>query len=845
MLPNGLKGKLLVRFSPENDYGESVFYCTDGTEVKSVKAGKYWETNGEFNSEFGFRFKIENISAPHLMVFAYPDDKRRYMAVSDCMSYDLNMGVSTGGAYPLSNEIKTESVIFWPRMAEENVSFVTMNEGDPAALAYLEIYELENLPEAEINAPEGFRKTGFQFEDPCGCSVSLGAKTFDEWHNRVIQYMKFTGQNELYYPVNWYHGPWWPSETQPSDCFACCLTEDRKKYGIVSASPSDWVEEIMTAFDENGFEFTPTFTLIRLGTLMENRSMDKQKIYDGEDTYLNMRGDNEMQVSVNDWTLAYNARHFKRLLEEAVQNDHVLNFWYKDLAYGERINFFGCGPMFNPLHPVVQSAVKEYICEFARRYKKHKSFNRISINVWHSSMLWYANLFFGYDDYSVSLYEKERGLDFGFAKNDCGRFKKRYELLTGEKYKEDWIEWRCEKITLFIKEISEAIRQVRQDLKFALNFWNEMTKGVLIGGPNPNTQLYSRPSDYVFLREAGMDLNKLGCIEGVEICVENNHQRDITVGFTKNGNKPGIEAGFMFRDFDFLDDARIAAVKKADNPTAFIFNCWEESWGKVRDYIDIDTENIPYYVKDEKRGKDLVVYESTSDKHTPKFWYDWQIVIVSAFPPAPYYMEYYAHSLADFDALNITSGGLYLDTAHSEELLNFTKEYRRLPSVKFNDTGYEDPVTVRYAVYKGKKYIYVVNKSPVKATAEIAFDKISEVLRPGVNAVLHVKNVVSALDPFELRVYVTQQNAEIQDINIRVSDTKAALLEELAAKAIGDLKNNEGLVKGVSETLEKLTVALKEKKYALIYHILTGFVVNKVKEKENAYNRSDYLHCKG
>ena len=80
---------------------------------------------------------------------------------------------------------------------------------------------------------------------------------------------------------------------------------------------------------------------------------------------------------------------------------------------------------------------------------------------------------------------------------------------------------------------------------------------------------------------------------------------------------------------------------------------------------------------------------------------------------------------------------------------------------------------------------------------------------------------------------------------MRVSDEKAALLEELAAKAIGELKNNEGLVKGVSETLGKLTAALKEKKYALIYHILTGFVVNKVKEKENEYDRSDYLHCKG
>ena len=285
MLPEGFSGRLLVRFSPENIYDKEWYYDTGDVQVQSLNGENYWEASERVNSEFGFRFAIENMKSPHLMVFAYPDNKRRYMGVSDCMSYDLNMGISTGGVFPLSNEIKVQTLVFWPRTNLENVSFVTMAEGNPAAIAYVEIYELSELPSADIISPDGFRKIGFQFEDPCGYSNSLGATTFEQWRNRVIEYMKFTGQNELYYPVNWYHGPTWPSKTQPADQICLCLAENRRAYGILTKEPYDWVEELMAEFDSNSFEFSPSFTLARLGTLMEGRTYDVEDVYNGADTY--------------------------------------------------------------------------------------------------------------------------------------------------------------------------------------------------------------------------------------------------------------------------------------------------------------------------------------------------------------------------------------------------------------------------------------------------------------------------------------------------------------------------------------------------------------------------------
>ena len=38
--------------------------------------------------------------------------------------------------------------------------------------------------------------------------------------------------------------------------------------------------------------------------------------------------------------------------------------------------------------------------------------------------------------------------------------------------------------------------------------------------------------------------------------------------------------------------------------------------------------------------------------------------------------------------------------------------------------------------------------------------------------------------------------------------------------------------------------SVKEKHYARMYHVLTGFVVNKVKEENGTFNDEDYLHCK-
>ena len=834
MILDTQKGKLIAAFHCEEGDMLTIdkFYCSEGTSVKETPIGKYWETNGDFNSEFGFRFHVENVNKPHLLRFRYPDDKKRYMAVSDCLGYDYSTAISTGGVYPFSNEIKTVEMIVWPRMEWSFICFVTMNEGNPAALTSMEIYELEELPKGpELPVCDEYRTMGIQFEDPCGRCDSLGAKSYREWNEKMIAYMKASGQNELCYPVNWYHGPQYPSKTQPADMCESFLEANGRMFSRVTTMPTDWVEEILTEFDKNDLFFNASFTLVRLGTLLQNMQIDEEAIKAGADTYNNMRYDNRVQNAINDWTALYNARNYKKLLKRAKETDNVMRFGEIELAWGEWMTDVGVGPMFNPIHPIVQNTVKEYLVEFAQRYKGHKSLRCMSINVWHSSLLWFADLRFGYDDYTVGLFEKENGIDLGIEKRDRERFSRRYEALT-KKHKERWIEWRCEKITQFIKELVRTIREVNPNIKVCLTYWNEMVKPSVLGMQS-NWQLYARPNDYEFLRMAGMDIQELGKIEGVEISIESNHQRDITNLFTRNGNKAPMERGFMYRDHDFMDDARTEAHKNCLYPTSFIFNCWEESWGHSTVHQDFSLSELSYEARHYDDGSTPEsIHEAKSSKHHEQFWGNWQVVIVAAFPPAPYYMEYYAHSVADIDALSITSGGLYLDTSHTEELAAFAKEYRNLPAVKFEDVaGMDDPVTVRYKTYKGQTYIYAVNKSPVNTNVRIELDRLAKLCRPATNEELQTQTICTSLAPFEMKVYVTEGEVMLESCVTEVNDEKAGLLISLGKEALEDLNKTSLEIKGIDETKKKIKVAIDKKKYALIYHILTGYVVNKIREE--------------
>jgi len=225
--------KLIQNFDCSKDYPADNYFSHGDVKVVSSPIGSYREAEAVPLSRFGYRFTIENTGKPHLAVVRYPDDKRRFMCMMDGTTYDMTEGDFTGVNQPLTNTMVEIRKIFWPRWKDCSIVFMTWGNGEPAAVTDVKIYELDALPALPIaentdNIPR--RNIGIQFEDPCGKAYSIGAGNEEEWLDRTVTYLHYTGQNTLTYPVVWYHGPLYPSECEPMSYIDIVAAKDRNLY---------------------------------------------------------------------------------------------------------------------------------------------------------------------------------------------------------------------------------------------------------------------------------------------------------------------------------------------------------------------------------------------------------------------------------------------------------------------------------------------------------------------------------------------------------------------------------------------------------------------------------------
>ena len=249
------KGRLLHRIDCTQDLPPEKYFSLRDAKVVESPAGRYREADGQPASRFGYRFQIEHIGRPHVAVIRYPDDKRRYMCIMDGTCYDLTTGVCTDWAQPLSGTMIDLRQVFWPRWKDCSIVLMTWGEGEPAAAASVEIYELPDLPPLAVPGDPGDgtrRELGIQYEDPCGIGAAEGAMDHAEWVDRVVQYARHSGQNLLVYPMAWYHGPQFPSKREPADGHHMVVARDRKQYGRWTTDPVDWYAPMLERFAKEG-----------------------------------------------------------------------------------------------------------------------------------------------------------------------------------------------------------------------------------------------------------------------------------------------------------------------------------------------------------------------------------------------------------------------------------------------------------------------------------------------------------------------------------------------------------------------------------------------------------------
>lgn len=808
-----MEKKLIAHFDCTQEYDSASYFEIGKTSIVNCQAGTYREAEYKHLARFGYKFMLRDKTKPHLLVVKYPDDKERFMCITNDSSYDLDTGVACGGINQVSGTMKKIQCYYYPRWNEETVVFTSWGANTPAAVAEFDIYELDSLDESEICCEAGTRSYGIQYEDPCNVCLSAGAGTTEEFIDNHIKYMKFSGQNHLTYPINWYHGPIVPVECQPSSRFVLIGKENRKRYFAAKRTEiGDWLEYWLSRFDEEGFTFKGSMTLMRLGRLMKDMNVDEESVKKGADTYNNVLFNGSIQQSLNDWTTAYNPISFDNWLDNSVKGIERVFAYGEKTYHGDEISRGVRVPIFNPLHPEVQNQVIELVSEIAKKYAKHPSFKGLAINMWHGTMLWYGNLLAGYDDVSTGMFERETGISLGIAADDPRRFEKRYIMLSMT-LRDTFISWRCKKIHEFITKIRDAIVSARSDLTLTLTVWNETSAsyGYFNTVPGATTGYGARRGFYEVYKEGGLDLKLLSNEEGIEIAVEKTSTRD----HSENA-LAGKEFTNMFADTAFLDNEVADVLKSSSNSTAFIFDSWVEMWGRTfLSECDKDDKNVSEIGNIGFGDIDFIARENSiyADDTQHKFWFDDQMRITSAFPSG-HYLEWIANEVAVHDALEVTEGGLYMDMAHEKEQLQFAKEYRKLPKCKFNTVdGHCGIAVVRYLEKNGKTYIYAVNREPYTVNVEIKTDK----------------NVLKwSLPPFELKTEI----CEGKNIPLEYTVTVPEGIEdgyisdaENAIKKIAESFEKGYFVAGADELRERLRKAIENKSFSFIRHAIKSQIM--------------------
>ncbi len=753
------------------------FYEVGRTSVVNSPCGSYREAAPDAHSRFGYRFSVNNPGMLHLMVIRYPDDKRRFMCVNDGAGYDLTTGVTSGIRDAVSGSMKTIYNFFRPRWKDASVTFSSWGRGEPAAVCEFAVYEVGELPVHSVACEKDNRRSfGIQYEDPCGIALAEGSLNFKEWLDYLTEYMKFTGQNRLIYPVNWYDGPIIPVDCQPwvrQKDYTAMLDDTREiihnenLWGEIIGNKCEhaeefqtfdnWAEILLERFAKENLKFTGSLTLLRLGNLFKNMNCDMESVRNGADTYNSITASGGIRTAPNDWT--------------------------GSLAHGDVAgNDPSAGPVFNCLHPEVRRQVKEYFAELADRLSAYPAFEGLSVNLWHATFLWFANLNSGYDDCTVGLFEKETGINLNIDPTDPQRFTKRSEILL-EKYREEFIQWRCGKVRDFLCELRDILTARRADLKLGFTVWNETSFFRVYGEKDALSQYGIRKSNYECYREGGFDLALFENEPNIEVSVEENSMRDCDC-WDSDGTDTEPEKSHMFSDFAMLDRETQHALYAAKRPVGFHFDCWVEAWRYSGD---------------------------------DPCWFPVNFAITSAFRSEPYFSEWLIHALAAYDARSCTAGGLYLNKSHAAQQWAFAREYRKLADVHF-ETFAQDPVTVRWAMDGGETCVYLVNCEPYEIGVKLTGSGI---------------NLQENLLPFSLTVRFFPGVCRPEKLDISVPEEESGRYEREAAALLTVFERcrREECVPLGMETVEReLREALQGKHYARLRHMLSCYSADKARK---------------
>ncbi len=646
----------------------SRFASTGPTAVRDLDGTRYLEAGPGEGDRFAVRFTLDPDHPLYCFEFDYPDDGVRTVDItvqpSKGWSYAMEVGYATGAEYPLSRRIRTHRCVYWTPGADVTAIAMTARAGQPAALSAIRVYRIEadGLPETAINEPEavgGWHRTvSLYFEDP---SVSQECGLSDSWTqtpegqlavaDRVIAGMKYTGQNLLAYPGAWYHG---------------LIGED---YNPRSHAP-DFLSAYYEKFDRAGLGLMPTLNV------------------------------NNMPVP-------------RGLVTRATMSNGTLHpspIAIHDTGRPNWGKWHDTPPNFNFLHPDVQAYIAKMIDTLVAQGRGHPSFKGICLHLTKHCLLWWGDERSGYNDYAVEAFAREKGLRIPIDGTRPLRGLDYAKWLRANAW-EDWIQWRCDRVTAFYARLAAKLASARPDLKLWINSFVPA---------DVNHPDFMRP-DYMSRanRACGLDAAALTrSIPNLILC-----QSIIPADFRHlpANAYPSAAARERQRDLD-LQTGTYDLIAAAAYPWVNQHDrYWESAIGGK------GALNTPWLTE-----------------------MGWRVTTIN--PSGRSALRHFVAPLRHTDVLGLSKGGFLIGTYGMEDVLvPFVQAFRALPAVRMTDVpnGPGGDVRFRHATVGGCDYFYLVNTGEAEQTVCVDFPS-------GLRNLVTGDPVVSGkvtLQPYELRSY--------------------------------------------------------------------------------------------
>ena len=744
------------------------------TEVVEGPAGRYRALvkNRGFTS-FAYRFKVQQLFVPHLVVVEWPDDADRAILaqVHEGTTMIPSAWVKANAGYqrceasvictdehPVrTNRLQKLHLLYWPNEEEAAIHIWNASGGKaPAAAARITVYQIMNdLPALRI-ADAGERMIGYHTErgpftmvttyyaGPLGAffgfkvpgwSMGNDPEFYRDWYTtteNMIKRMRFSGQNMYLMGHFMYRGVLYPSKTFPPN------------YGThYSEGWRDYIALILRMFGRNKLNLVSGIEYVHNPDLIAQ---------------------------------------FTATLEEVIQKGAPTIYSINKDASVSALHGYAHWGGLNYFHPRVQEDILRMVDELVELYKGCPAWRGIAFilsrNFGPMSAVEAQGdpLDYGYEDYTIELFQKETGIKIPVDAKDPERFQKRYGWLMANA-KQKWIDWRCRQYTGLFRKIRDRVLRGRPDLKLYLMNYEPMSF------TNQIESVAGHLDDPAAMRDAvkrfGFDPEVL------------KKERGIVISYSYL--TPGSPFTQMRRPGTFSHQARSRVWRELVHSQS-----WNDLFandGKGGAYI---WTGIPHYgYKAIPKGKWLFEYSSIRQG------YFWPRFVNDAFVNAlvrsnPTWMP---HTWMDM----VESGG------RLHEMRLFARAYRSLPNGKYqrlSGNGLDKNIWVERTWAESAEYAYAANPHWWEAEVTLNFAsgaKVHDLIkdRP---VTLKSGTWSFRLGPYEVQTFQIKGAGSVRSSAIQAAQVRVA--EQAAKKA-------QSIIDQAMQEARKTVAAARAKETAL------------------------------